>query len=304
MGFFSSLVSSPKVKTPASGFYAQPQAYQSLYNNTLSGANGALFNNGQFNTDMFSAAPQNQFETAAQGMIQQGVTPTAQSLQSDISMLTNPFDDSVINGINREATGQNSLVNQAATLAGQQGSNRSFLGTSDVEQNRLNNIGMFKQSQYNNAVNQSLGQLSGLRQQDIQNNQLQGEYQRGLDTQNQQAPLAALQAALSALGGLGTLGVGNQKSSSGGGLDAGRILNTAGTIAGFFSDKNLKENIEQLGEENGHKIYKFNYKGDDKKFIGVIAQEVAEKYPEAITYIDGYLAVNYDHIGVEFREAK
>ncbi len=46
----------------------------------------------------------------------------------------------------------NSLVNQAATRAGQQGSNRSFLGTSDVEQNRLNNIGQFRQSQYNNAV--------------------------------------------------------------------------------------------------------------------------------------------------------
>lgn len=302
MGFFSGLVSSPKVNTPASGLYAQPKPYQNLYNNTANAANSALFPNGQLNTGMFQPAPTNQFETNAQNMITRGVTPTPESFQSDLSMLQNPFDEYVINELNRQSQGQNSLVNQNASMLGQQGSNRQFLGSSDVEQNRLNNIGMFRQSQYNNAVNQALGLLAGLRQQDIGNNMLEGQNQRDIAMQGQQAPLAALQAALAALGGLPGIAKGNAASSSGGGLNAGSILNTAGTIAGFFSDERLKENIVALGLENGFPVYEFSYKGDPRRYVGVMAQEVQEIMPDAVADIDGWLAVDYTKLGVEFRE--
>lgn len=233
MGFFSGLLGGQTQTIPATGFYSQPKQYQNLYNNVSSATNSTLFPNGQLNTGMFQPVAQNPFEQSAGNMIQRGIAPTPQSLQSDISMLTNPFDESVIGGINREAAGQNSLVNQAATLAGQQGSNRSFLGTSDVEQNRLNNIGQFKQSQYNNAINQALGPLAGLRQKDISNNEYQGALQRGIDTQGQQAPLAALQAALSSLKGIptefGNFGTKQQTVSSGGGL--GGILGALAPLA-------------------------------------------------------------------------
>lgn len=68
-----------------------------------------------------------------------------------------------------------------------------------------------------------------------------------------------------------------------------------------FSDERLKDNIKPLGKENGHNIYEFTYKGEEKKFIGVMAQEVEKTMPEAITEIDGFKAVNYDMIGVRFR---
>ena len=84
----------------------------------------------------------------------------------------------------------------------------------------------------------------------------------------------------------------------------GSVLQGAGSLAGaaaIFSDRNLKENIEPIGTENGHNIYKFSYKGKDTKHIGVMAQEVEKIMPEAVTEVDGFKAVNYDMIGVRFR---
>lgn len=76
--------------------------------------------------------------------------------------------------------------------------------------------------------------------------------------------------------------------------------------AAIISDERLKENIKPIGEENGHNIYEFNYKDDPEKikFIGVMAQEVQKKNPDAVVKKDdGFLAVNYDKIGVNFRRA-
>lgn len=305
MGFFSGLVSSPTVKTPASGLYAQTPQYQQAYGTVANNTNSALAN-GQINAGMFTNTPLSAGGQAGLDSIYQGSTPTADSLQSDISMLTNPYDDSVINGINQQATGQNSLVNQQAAQAGQQGSNRSFLGTSDVEQNRLNAIGTFKQSQYNNAVNQSLGALTNSRRADAEGAYQAGTQQQQLANQDQQAPYTALQAQQGLLPGISAV-QGNQAGSYGGGFSLGQTANTLGNIgkiASFFSDENLKENIEYQGNENGHNIYKFNYKSDPStKWIGVMAQEIEKTNPDAVSEVDGYKAVDYDKIGVKFREA-
>lgn len=68
------------------------------------------------------------------------------------------------------------------------------------------------------------------------------------------------------------------------------------------SDINLKENIEKVGEENGFNIYEFSYKGQPERYIGVMAQEVQKTRPDAVVEKDGYLAVNYDKIGIEFKK--
>lgn len=97
----------------------------------------------------------------------------------------------------------------------------------------------------------------------------------------------------------------------------GSFLGAAGAAGGFgalFSDPRLKENIEHIGEENGHKIYKFNYdpKNEyvqhinlptDKTYVGVMASDVEKIMPEAVIEQDGYKRVNYGMIGVEMREA-
>ena len=44
--------------------------------------------------------------------------------------------------------------------------------------------------------------------------------------------------------------------------------------------------------------------GNNKRYIGVMAQEVQKSHPEAVVQMkNGYLVVNYDLIGVKFREA-
>lgn len=65
------------------------------------------------------------------------------------------------------------------------------------------------------------------------------------------------------------------------------------------SDKRLKENINKLDEVNGINIYEFNYIGDDKRQVGVIAQEMQEKCPECVieNYENsGYLGVDYSKL--------
>ena len=68
------------------------------------------------------------------------------------------------------------------------------------------------------------------------------------------------------------------------------------------SDERVKKNIKKIGTENGHNIYEFSYIGDDKKYTGVMAQEVQETHPEAVVSIDGILHVDYSRIGVEMKE--
>jgi hypothetical protein len=69
---------------------------------------------------------------------------------------------------------------------------------------------------------------------------------------------------------------------------------TTESPAGFFSDKRLKENMKVVGETNdGQPIYRFNYKGEKKTQLGLIAQEVEKDHPEAVGESQGYKTVDY-----------
>lgn len=85
----------------------------------------------------------------------------------------------------------------------------------------------------------------------------------------------------------------------------GQLFGLGGSLASaaiMASDIRLKENIKYLGQENGHRIYKFNYISDPDKipYRGVMAQDVLEIDPEAVLMNGVYLAVNYTKIGVGF----
>jgi hypothetical protein len=63
---------------------------------------------------------------------------------------------------------------------------------------------------------------------------------------------------------------------------------------GFFSDKRLKEDVKEIGETNdGQPIYSYKYKGDDRTQIGLMAQDVEKKHPEAVGLMGGYKTVDY-----------
>ena len=72
------------------------------------------------------------------------------------------------------------------------------------------------------------------------------------------------------------------------------------------SDVRVKRDIEKVGEYKGLNVYKFKYKEgfgpnlnkeyipNDNEYIGVMADEVRDLYPEALgPEINGYMTVNY-----------
>jgi Chaperone of endosialidase len=76
-----------------------------------------------------------------------------------------------------------------------------------------------------------------------------------------------------------------------------------GRGGGRRSDIRLKQDIIPLVRlNNGLELYRFSYKGSDHTvYVGVIAQEVQRIEPSAVWRDhDGYLAVNYDRIGLKF----
>jgi hypothetical protein len=61
-----------------------------------------------------------------------------------------------------------------------------------------------------------------------------------------------------------------------------------------FSDARLKSNIEPVGETyDGQQIYRYDM-GDGRTQIGLMAQEVLRKHPEAVGERNGYLTLDYD----------
>lgn len=73
----------------------------------------------------------------------------------------------------------------------------------------------------------------------------------------------------------------------------------AGALA-FMSDKRTKKDIEPIGEAKGHNLYAFRYKGEAEaspKHVGVMAQEVEKKRPDAVfTGPDGLKRVKYGQL--------
>lgn len=299
MGFLSSILGGSSGSSSSGGFNQLPQSIKGSYT-TYGDQLQNLLNSGNL-TNMYKPLAQTAGETKAYGAIDQGFAPNAQTLQSDIAMQQNPYDQYVTNEINRQAGGEYSILKQSLDQAGQFGSNRQNLGANDIDLSRLNQIGTFKQQGYDTALQNALSTLPGMRQNDAITQLGAGQSQRELAGQEAQAPLIALQQLATALGILPTSeGSSTGKTSSSGGIGA---LLAGGAKAYAASDSRLKENILPVGEENGHRVYEFNYRGDPKRFVGVMAQEVAGTHPAAVHEIDGYLAVDYSAIGVEFREA-
>lgn len=85
----------------------------------------------------------------------------------------------------------------------------------------------------------------------------------------------------------------------------GAILGAGATVAAR-SDRRLKEDIKLIGvdERTGLNLYEFVYKnGGGTKYVGVMADEAKVNFPNAVfTMPDGYDAVNYSTLGIEFKQ--
>ncbi|WP_027551183.1 DUF3300 domain-containing protein [Bradyrhizobium sp. Cp5.3] len=100
--------------------------------------------------------------------------------------------------------------------------------------------------------------------------------------------------------GRGGGGGGMAMRGGGGGFGGG---GRGGGGGGRRSDIALKHDIVLLGHlANGLGYYRFSYIGSHKAYVGVMAQEVEQVMPDAVTRgSDGYLRVDYEKLGLKFR---
>lgn len=90
--------------------------------------------------------------------------------------------------------------------------------------------------------------------------------------------------------------------AEGTGALSGSTTTSSGTSGGtsfqpqpFFSDERLKENVRVIGAtRDGIPIVSYRYKGQPHTHIGMLAQDVEEKRPEAVGMDQGYKTVDYD----------
>jgi hypothetical protein len=109
---------------------------------------------------------------------------------------------------------------------------------------------------------------------------------------------------IGALSGAPIRSYGEERSGSVGVPYAG--ASPFGQIAGAvttgmaLSDMRLKEDINLVGKSpSGINIYTFKYKGNDKKYQGVMAHQVPHV---SSVNDDGYLVVDYNKLDVQFKE--
>lgn len=133
-------------------------------------------------------------------------------------------------------------------------------------------------TQRNQPINEILGLASGTQ---IQQPQFQATPQSGVAPtdvttpimQNYQSQLQQYNAGMSGLFGLGSAALGGW----------------------MMSDRRLKEDVTKVGETpDGIPVKTFRYKGSPLIQLGMMAQDVEKKRPEAVrTTPSGYKAVNY-----------
>jgi hypothetical protein len=92
----------------------------------------------------------------------------------------------------------------------------------------------------------------------------------------------------------------------GGALAGAQIAGLAGQSAGWgsllgglamLSDRRMKTDISAVGKmENGLTVYRYRYKSGGPAMLGVMADEVRQVNPDAVTNVDGIDYVRYDQL--------
>jgi polysaccharide biosynthesis/export protein len=74
-------------------------------------------------------------------------------------------------------------------------------------------------------------------------------------------------------------------------------------VGAFLSDVRVKQDITPIAKlENGLRLYRYRYAWSDTLYVGVMAQEVLEVAPHAVSRgADGYLRVNYARLGLRMQ---
>jgi hypothetical protein len=100
-------------------------------------------------------------------------------------------------------------------------------------------------------------------------------------------------AGLPAVGAMGGSSAGS--TTSPGPNPWAQIAGLGVGAAAAFSDERVKDDIQKVGKTfDGQNIYSFKFKGSPQTHMGLIAQEVEKKHPEAVGEVGGIKTVNYE----------
>jgi len=199
--------------------------------------------------------------------------------------------------------------------------------TRQMEAARLNQAAGLSGAQLGISGAQALGGLAGAGQESFlggaasalaAQEAIQRQQQAELDAarqayaEQQAFPLQQLQIPLSALGA--TPYGGTQTQTTSGGSSSGLLTGLGAASTGVSilsglkglgvlgallpgSDERMKTDIQKIGKdkETGVDMYAYRYKGDPKtypKVVGPMAQDIEEKYPEAVKEVAGRKTVD------------
>ncbi len=241
----------------------------------------------------------------------------------DISRFMSPYTQNVVDATRNDFATQNARENaanqgQAAKLGALGGTNamvaRNLASESQRRQQDPIIAGLYNQG-YSQAADMAAkstsAQLGGIGAasniagtQGALNNQLYGMGQ-GFTSLAQWNAMQPYQIAGMGASTLGSLIPGSGQTTTGSSTGTGTTIGTpspfsiAANLAGLgiqaFSDERVKENIKTVGETfDGQPIYKFNYKGDPRTTMGLMAQDVEKTQPEAVGSFAGIKTVDYD----------
>ena len=267
----------------------------------------------------------------AQGMTLGAAAPvTSQQIQN----YENPYESQVINPVNQLLEQQFNQAQSGqlgnAIQNGAFGGDRAAVSAANLQQQQSLAMGQTDAGLLNQNYSQALGEANTEQQAGLQGanqlGQLSSAYgslgqagatnEANIGSGAQAAGLAGAQAQL-------TAGQAQQQTEQAG-LTAlydqflqqqsypfqttqflGNIAEGTGALSGsttsstqpapYFSDERLKEDIQPIGKTfDGLNIIKFKYKGDKQTHVGLSAQDVEKKHPDAVGLSGGYKTVDYD----------
>lgn len=182
--------------------------------------------------------------------------------------------------------GEEALLQRASATGGLRGGNIQAA------------LAQFRPQMLNQAIEQQYGRLGGMTT--LGQRSAAGVGAAGMETGSSIANLLGQQGAALAGGELG-----QAKAYSG-------LLNLPAQVLGAqfgaggklgmgfgsaFSDIRLKKNIKKIGTRNdGLGVYEFDYVWGGGRQVGLMAQEVQQVYPDAVSERGGYLMVDYGKV--------
>lgn len=209
-------------------------------------------------------------------------------------------------GGDRARVGQAELARQQGLAGGQvigglmnQGFNTALTGAQQNIQSMIQGgqaLGGLGMSAQQSILQGAQAQLAaGAQQQATDQAFLQSAYDQFL--QRQAFPFQQAQFYANIAQGIGAGAGGTTTQQAAAPNPLSQIFGGLTAIGSIFpSDERLKENIEPIGKTfDGQNIYKYNFKDEPgRKRIGLMAQEVEEKHPDAVKSLGGIKMVDYD----------